>query len=250
MSIKKAIFEDKTNKDLIKLLLWIVTAIALLASALFPAVFRFTTVAVLIIGITFISRKLSALQKMLEGETEQAEEETEDADGETNDLIVHENPEEAEAVRKAMKEAELGRTQMLEGLFTRANMSESEKEEYRDQISEKDQEISKLQLETQKWKEKVQQAISGTTKWLKTSSSDTLHLLIECLDDDDISNASLQELNLKLQESKNNLSDTEITLLERDGYVDHEFKLTRTGYKELKKKAESEEDPAVKQEMG
>ncbi len=249
MSLKKAIFEDKTNKDLLMLLLWIVVAIALLASSLFPAVFRFTTVAALILGFTFISRKLSAIQKKLDGETENLAEEIEEIEEEAHEQAIQDNPEEAEAVKEAMKEAELGRTQMLEGLFSRANMTESEKKEYREQLSEKDREISKLHLETQKWKEKVQQAISGTTKWLKTSS-DSLHLLMECLDDDDISNASLQELNLKLQESKKNLSETEIVLLERDGYVDHEFKLTRTGYKELKKKAESDEDSAVKEEMG
>ncbi|MFV8827913.1 hypothetical protein [Alkalihalobacterium sp. APHAB7] len=130
-----------------------------------------------------------------------------------------------------LQKVDLDRTMLLEELFTKAELSDLEKQKYRQQIKQKDNEISTIMQEINNAKNKIHQAVLETKKYF--IKVDPIKEIAASLDKDSVLNGSIYDLNWALEEIRTSLSDDIIQALEKSGYVDNEFKLTRNGYKAL-----------------
>ncbi|WP_035177515.1 hypothetical protein [Alkalihalobacterium bogoriense] len=124
-----------------------------------------------------------------------------------------------------LKQLDLGRTQLLEELFSKANLKEIEKEQYREQIQKKNAEISKLQ-----------QTLLLTKKYF--SKEDPIKEIVPLFQKDTLLEGSLTKINEELAYIKLSLSDKTKKALQKANVVDVDFNLTRAGYKALLKEFE------------
>ncbi|MEB1809303.1 MAG: hypothetical protein LPK26_18770 [Bacillaceae bacterium] len=139
-----------------------------------------------------------------------------------------------------LEKVDLDRTMLLEELFTKAELSDLEKQKYRQQIKQKDNEISTIMQEINNAKNKIHQAVLETKKYF--IKVDPIKEIAASLDKDSVLNGSIYDLNWALDEIRSSLSDDIIQALEKSGYVDNEFKLTRNGYKALIKEVGKNEE--------
>ncbi|WP_078553669.1 hypothetical protein [Bacillus alkalicellulosilyticus] len=140
-------------------------------------------------------------------------------------------------LEKEIARVNLGKTQMLETLFTKAELDEAEKQAYRDKIMKKDTELFFLKQDVLKAKMKLEQAMNDTKKYF--SKSECIKELSSKLQPDVINKGSMMVLNEKLAKIRSTLDPKTIQSLEKLKYVDESFKITRNGYKALKKICES-----------
>ncbi|UOE96270.1 hypothetical protein [Alkalihalobacillus sp. LMS39] len=124
-----------------------------------------------------------------------------------------------------LQQLDLGRTQLLEELFSKANLKEAEREQYREQIKKKNAEISKLQ-----------QTLLLTKKYF--SKEDPVKEIVPLFQKDTLLEGSLTKINEELAYIKGSLSDKTKKGLQKANVVDDDFNLTRAGYKALLKEFE------------
>ncbi|MET3504032.1 hypothetical protein [Halalkalibacter oceani] len=130
------------------------------------------------------------------------------------------------------------RTQLLEELFAKAQLEEAEKQTYREKIRQKDAERSSLLEELLKVKGRFSTAVIETKKYFV--KADPLKEVAAAIEQDKIAEGSITNLNEISKELSSSLPPETIEALKKQGYVDEEVKLTRTGYKALRKTMEKE----------
>ncbi|WP_088105526.1 hypothetical protein [Halalkalibacter urbisdiaboli] len=131
-----------------------------------------------------------------------------------------------------LKKVDFDRTQLLEELFTKAELNEAEKQQYRSKIKQKDNEMSGILLDLSHAKNVIQQAFLDTKKiFVKENPMREVAAALNS----DVLNEDIYDLNKELHRIQSQLNDETIHLLENNSYIDDQFNLTRLGYKALMK---------------
>lgn len=129
---------------------------------------------------------------------------------------------------------DLDRTQMLEELFSKAELDEREKQTYRERIRQKESERSYIMQDLMVVKGKLQQAVLETKNYFL--KADPVKELAATLDAENIEQGSIATLNKRVQVIiSSTLSEKTVEALLKGNYVDEEHNLTRSGYKALLK---------------
>ncbi|WP_216827685.1 hypothetical protein [Alkalihalobacterium elongatum] len=211
---------------------------ALLIGALFnEMIFRLFVIVLLMTLVVSINRKLSSSPANSRVESDISEsKKVENVKVEAVELT---NSEVAKK-QSDLEKVDFDRTQLLEELFSKAELSDLEKQQYRQQIKQKDNEISTIMQDIMNAKNKIHQAVLETKKYF--IKVDPIKEIAASLDKDSVLNGTIYDLNWALEEIRASLSADVIQALEKSGYVDNEFKLTRNGYKALIKEVGKNEE--------
>ncbi|WP_100372892.1 hypothetical protein [Bacillus sp. FJAT-45037] len=135
-----------------------------------------------------------------------------------------------------LEKIDLDRTELLEELFRKASLDDEEKQQYRSKIKQKDHEISRLRQELMNAGEKIQQVMIDTKNYFV--KQDPMKEIASSIDQELLEADSLDLLNEHLQRKRSSLSEEDIMALHKAGFVDEDFKLTRSGFKALVKAVE------------
>lgn len=137
-----------------------------------------------------------------------------------------------------LEKIELDKTLLWGELFTRAQLTEEEKRLFLEKIGQKEKEAYTVQEELSQFRTKWQQAFTKGTNLFKKPESQ-LDKMAELLGTEAIMNGSFIELNQRVKELRNQFSEETVRQLTKSEFVDEDFNLTRTGYKELLKAVKS-----------
>ncbi|MDV2683686.1 hypothetical protein RYX56_04760 [Alkalihalophilus lindianensis] len=135
-----------------------------------------------------------------------------------------------------LQKIDFDRTELLEELFRKASLDDEEKQTYRSKIKQKDHEISRLRQELMNAGEKIQQVMLDTKNMFV--KHDPMKELASSIDSELLEADSLDLLNEHLQRKRATLTEEDLIALNKAGYVDEEFKLTRAGFKALTRAVE------------
>ncbi|WP_209124685.1 hypothetical protein [Alkalihalobacillus sp. BA299] len=223
-SLLTALKKPQSIKDWAYFIVFGALGALLLVGALFnEMIFRLFVILFLVIFAAVMNRKLSnvATSTTLENEKEEKVK---------KDPVFLINSE-VEKKQSDLVKVDLDRTLLLEELLTKAALSDIEKQQYRQKIKQKDNEISSIMQEMMNAKNKIQHAVLETKKYF--IKVDPIKEIAASLDKESVLNGTIYDLNWALEEIRSSLQDDVIQALEKSGYVDSEFKLTRNGYKAL-----------------
>jgi hypothetical protein len=137
-----------------------------------------------------------------------------------------------------LEKIDLDRTQMLEELFTKADLNELERQTYRERIKEKESERSNIMQDLMIVKGKLQHAVLETKKYFV--KVDPMKEVAASIESEKIQTASIASLNKEVSAIVTSLTEDTIKALLKSNYIDEEHNLTRSGYKALIKTVTSE----------
>lgn len=132
-----------------------------------------------------------------------------------------------------LEKIDLDRTQLLEELFTKAELEEAEKQAYREKIKQKDSERSTIMQDLLNVNSKLQHAVLETKKYFV--KVDPMKEIAAAIEPQKILEGSIATLNEEVQAIIASLSEKTVEALKKNDYVDEDLKLTRSGYKALVK---------------
>jgi len=133
-----------------------------------------------------------------------------------------------------LEKIDLDRTQLLEELFTKAELDERERQTYRERIKQKESERSHTMQDLMIVKGKLQQAVLETKKYFV--KADPMKEIAASIEAENIEDDSIVMLNKKVKAViSSTLSEHTIGALLKNNYVDEDHNLTRSGYKALLK---------------
>ena len=190
--------------------------------------FRLFVVLFLLGAAFYLNKKVSKLRALPnEEDVTSVEEEMDNQHTRIFEKTVTEKEEQLEKI-------DLDRTQMLEELFSKAELDEREKQTYRERIKQKESEHSYIMQDLMIVKGKLQQAVLDTKKYFV--KADPMKEIAATIEGENIEDASIATLNHKVQAViSSSLSKEAVDALLKGNYVDEDFNLTRSGYKALLK---------------
>ncbi|KHF40517.1 hypothetical protein [Halalkalibacter okhensis] len=139
---------------------------------------------------------------------------------------------------EALEKIDLDRTQLLEELFSKADLDDLEKQSYREKIKQKESERSNTVQDLLIVKGKLQQALLETKKYF--IKEDPIKEIAASLETEQIQHSSIAKLNDEVYAIVTRLSEHTINALKKSNYIDEDHNLTRSGYKALMKTVEKE----------
>ncbi|WP_332634066.1 hypothetical protein [Halalkalibacter flavus] len=139
---------------------------------------------------------------------------------------------------EALEKIDLDRTQLLEELFSKADLDDLEKQSYREKIKEKESERSNTMQDLLIVKGKLQTALLETKKYF--IKEDPIKEIAASLEQENIQHSSIAALNDEVYAIVTRLSEHTINALKKSNYIDDDHNLTRSGYKALVKTVEKE----------
>ncbi|MCL7747373.1 hypothetical protein [Halalkalibacter alkaliphilus] len=139
---------------------------------------------------------------------------------------------------EALEKIDLDRTQLLEELFSKADLDDLEKQSYREKIKEKESERSNTMQDLLIVKGKLQTALLETKKYF--IKEDPIKEIAASLEQEKIQHSSIAALNDEVYAIVTRLSEHTINALKKSNYIDDDHNLTRSGYKALVKTVEKE----------
>ncbi|WP_078427131.1 hypothetical protein [Alkalihalobacterium alkalinitrilicum] len=226
-SLLTALIKPQSIKDWALLIGIVALGAAFLIGALWnEIIFRLFVILFLVAMGVSINRKLNNVTTTQVDTVTVPEEQMEKEPVVITDLEV-------EKKQSDLKKVDLDRTLLLEELFSKAALSDMEKQQYRQKIKQKDNEISTIMQEMMNAKNKIQQAVLETKKYF--IKVDPIKEIAASLDKESVLNGTIYDLNWALEEIRSSLPEDVIQALEKSSYVDSDFKLTRNGYKALVK---------------
>ncbi|OOE12614.1 DUF4199 domain-containing protein [Fictibacillus arsenicus] len=224
------------------------------------------------IAVTLIYfNKINKLEKMLESYTKSkpvqqpemqiAEEKVEEPDQTQLDLfdekveedevveavdVTEEELEESEKEEKISEEIfetqrikeeelakiEMDKTQIYNELFTRAQLNEEEMKYFNERIREKETESFNTKQELNQFKERIQNVFKKTPQFFQKRDS-RIEGIVRMLNPVTLKNASLEDLNQRLDGVIDVIPTETLDSLVRDGFLDSHYHLTRSGYREF-----------------
>ncbi|MDT8860560.1 hypothetical protein N0O92_09965 [Alkalihalobacillus sp. MEB130] len=216
-----------------KLLVILLSALAIYIVIQHEVLFRLFVILFLVSLAFTMNRKISRLPIVPETEVK-AEQVVDNSDNDETQIFEKAVMEKEEALEKI----DLDRTQLLEELFSKADLDDLEKQTYRDKIKEKESERSNMMQDLMIVKGKWQQALLGTKKYFM--KEDPIKEIAASLESEKIQHSSIAALNDEVYAIVKRLSEHTIQSLKKNHYIDEDHNLTRTGYKALMKTVEKE----------
>ncbi|EIT85654.1 hypothetical protein A374_07454 [Fictibacillus macauensis ZFHKF-1] len=131
-----------------------------------------------------------------------------------------------------LRQIEMDKTQIFQQLYTRDDLNEEEKKFFEQQIEEKEKRASKLKQDMIQFGAKISQAITKTPQLFQKRDA-KLEGIVRAMTPEVVETASLQEINERLDQMRNNIPLETLQALYREGYLDEEYHLTRAGYREV-----------------
>ncbi|ARK30846.1 hypothetical protein [Halalkalibacter krulwichiae] len=211
------------------LLVCIALSVVVIYNVVQSEVFFRSFVVLFLIGATYyLNRKINQLKGIPQQEQNLVvEEKIEDQQTQIFEKTVTEKEQQLEKI-------DLDRTQMLEELFTKAELNDLEKQTYRERIKQKESERSDLVQDLLIVKGKLQQAVLETKKYFV--KADPMKEIAASIESDKLEHANMASLNKEVQlVISSSLSEQTVQALLKGNYVDEEYNLTRSGYKALVK---------------
>ncbi|KMK75523.1 hypothetical protein [Alkalihalobacillus pseudalcaliphilus] len=220
---------------------WMTSLGIIYLSVFYEVVYRATVLLFLVSFAVIVLQKLREMKSLLERK--------QDKEGEQTAPIANEVGEEEATVtveatneqtrifegvkekEQALRKIELDQTLLMEDLFKKADLDEIEKQQFRSRFEEKQVERTTLLTELSNAKAKIQQAFLDTKSlFVKEDPVKELATLLEL---DSFEDPNLEQLNQRIKSIKSLLKDSHVHTLQKDGYLDEQYKLTRLGYKAL-----------------
>ncbi|MCM3720226.1 hypothetical protein [Fictibacillus phosphorivorans] len=138
---------------------------------------------------------------------------------------------------KRIKEEELAKiemdkTQIYNELFTRAQLNEEEMKYFNEKIREKETESFNTKQELNQFKERIQNVFKKTPQFFQKRDS-RIEGIVRLLNPVTLRNASLEDLNQRLDGVIDVIPTETLESLVRDGFLDSHYHLTRSGYREF-----------------
>jgi hypothetical protein len=138
---------------------------------------------------------------------------------------------------KRIKEEELAKiemdkTQLYNELFTRAQLNDEEMKYFNERIREKETESFNTKQELNQFKERIQNVFKRTPQLFQKRDS-RIEGIVRMLNPVTLKNATLEELNKRLDHVIDLIPNETLDSLVRDGYLDEHYHLTRSGYREF-----------------
>jgi hypothetical protein len=138
---------------------------------------------------------------------------------------------------KRIKEEELAKiemdkTQIYNELFTRAQLNDEEMKYFNERIREKETESFNTKQELNQFKERIQNVFKRTPQLFQKRDS-RIEGIVRMLNPVTLKNATLEDLNKRLDQVIDLIPNETLDSLVRDGYLDEHYHLTRSGYREF-----------------
>ncbi len=202
--------------------------------------YRIVVLGVLVTLFVFILRKSKKMDRVLE-ELKANQIMTANHDiGRKNDL-----DETKEHDLRALEEKEfqlqkldLDRTRLFEELLSKTQLEEAEKRTIRDRLQQTENETSHVRQEWFNASNRLMSMMRGTKKLFIRESP--MKEIAASMDQEVLESGSFSALNSEIQRLLPRLSKESENLLAKSNYIDHEFQLTRSGYKALLQASEEE----------
>ncbi len=196
--------------------------------------FRLFVVLFLCSFALWVNKKLNELKRLQEPVIELEE---------SHSVPIVRHPEETIEIDLTEKELQLekidlDRTQLLEELFTKAELDEAAKQTYREKIKQKDSERTTIMQDVLNIRGKLHSAVLETKKYFV--KVDPMKEVAAAIESDKIVEGSITTLNREVQGIITSLPEETVEALQKNAYIDEDLKLTRSGYKALVKTVSKE----------
>ncbi|MFE1245203.1 hypothetical protein ACFW35_13815 [Fictibacillus sp. NPDC058756] len=172
-------------------------------------------------------------EKVEETETVVAAEETEEESLEEKEDEISEEIFETKRIKEEeLEKIEMDKTQIYNELFTRAQLNEEEMKYFNERIREKETESFNTKQELNQFKERIQNVFKKTPQLFQKRDS-RIEGIVRMLNPVTLKNASLEDLNQRLDAVIDVIPTETLDSLVRDGLLDSHYHLTRSGYREF-----------------
>ncbi|MFD1356824.1 hypothetical protein ACFQ4X_02845 [Fictibacillus halophilus] len=172
-------------------------------------------------------------EKVEETEAVVAAEETEEESLEEKEDEISEEIFETKRIKEEeLEKIEMDKTQIYNELFTRAQLNEEEMKYFNERIREKETESFNTKQELNQFKERIQNVFKKTPQLFQKRDS-RIEGIVRMLNPVTLKNASLEDLNQRLDAVIDVIPTETLDSLVRDGLLDSHYHLTRSGYREF-----------------
>lgn len=173
-------------------------------------------------------------EKVEEAEVIEAVKETEEEpeESEKEEEISEEIFETQRIKEEELAKIEMDKTQIFNELFTRAQLNEEEMKYFNERIKEKETESFNTKQELNQFKERIQNVFKKTPQLFQKRDS-RIEGIVRMLNPVTLKNASLEDLNQRLDGVIDVIPTETLDSLVRDGFLDSHYHLTRSGYREF-----------------
>jgi hypothetical protein len=171
-------------------------------------------------------------EKVEEPRTAVEEEPDEESLEEKEDEISEEIFETKRIKEEELEKIEMDKTQIYNELFTRAQLNEEEMKYFNERIREKETESFNTKQELNQFKERIQNVFKKTPQLFQKRDS-RIEGIVRMLNPVTLKNASLEDLNQRLDAVIDVIPTETLDSLVRDGLLDSHYHLTRSGYREF-----------------
>jgi vacuolar-type H+-ATPase subunit I/STV1 len=173
-------------------------------------------------------------EKVEEAEVvETADETVEEPDESEKEEEISEEIFETQRIKEEeLAKIEMDKTQIYNELFTRAQLNEEEMKYFNERIREKETESFNTKQELNQFKERIQNVFKKTPQLFQKRDS-RIEGIVRMLNPVTLKNASLEDLNQRLDGVIDVIPTETLDSLVRDGFLDSHYHLTRSGYREF-----------------
>ncbi|ANX11535.1 hypothetical protein ABE41_005905 [Fictibacillus arsenicus] len=178
-------------------------------------------------------KQLELFEEKVEEPRTAVEEETEEESLEEKEDEISEEIFETKRIKEEeLEKIEMDKTQIYNELFTRAQLNEEEMKYFNERIREKETESFNTKQELNQFKERIQNVFKKTPQLFQKRDS-RIEGIVRMLNPVTLKNASLEDLNQRLDAVIDVIPTETLDSLVRDGLLDSHYHLTRSGYREF-----------------
>ncbi len=164
-------------------------------------------------------------------EADESEETVEEVE-EPEEVISEEVWETQRIKEEELAKIEMDKTQIYNELFTRAQLSNEEMKYFNERIREKETETFNTKQELNQFKDRIQNVFKKTPQLFQKRDS-RIEGIVRMMNPITLKNASLEDLNQRMDQVIDIIPEETLESLVKDGYLDNQYHLTRSGYREF-----------------
>ncbi|MFG6494831.1 hypothetical protein P8610_05695 [Fictibacillus sp. UD] len=165
-------------------------------------------------------------------EVDEIEEVVEEVEEPEEESISEEIWETQRIKEEELAKIEMDKTQIYNELFTRAQLSNEEMKYFNERIREKETETFNTKQELNQFKDRIQNVFKKTPQLFQKRDS-RIEGIVRMMNPITLKNASLEDLNQRMDQVIDIIPEETLESLVKDGYLDNQYHLTRSGYREF-----------------
>lgn len=163
---------------------------------------------------------------------DEAEDVVEEAEEPEEEVVSEEIWETQRIKEEELAKIEMDKTQIYNELFTRAQLSNEEMKYFNERIREKETESFNTKQELNQFKDRIQNVFKKTPQLFQKRDS-RIEGIVRMMNPITLKNASLEDLNQRMDQVIDIIPEETLDSLVKDGYLDNQYHLTRSGYREF-----------------